>query len=280
MTMAALTKDVFCLEVFQVADPSSQEIQSLLVDVDRYIGERLQASPIVTTAEYSLMELIPGVYFYRFDKQSESAPTFMRIQEHFESPEFRGKVFSQAEYEAWYKTTNEDGVFSYYTDWSGFNFPSYVLDAFYDGRFTEITARERRVLDAFRRKHQRGEKFYVIGTSRHRTNTDQKPMTAQQARERELVVTRHEIAHAMYYRIPEYRQAVDEVLLTIPPKFKAKLYDFLSNSGGYHDSVLQDELHANLVANWNMLYKKGVDYAEVTPQIVRLIKIYRRHLLP
>ena len=43
MTMAALTKDVFCLEVFQVADPSSQEIQSLLVDVDRYIGERLQA---------------------------------------------------------------------------------------------------------------------------------------------------------------------------------------------------------------------------------------------
>lgn len=70
-----------------------------------------------------------------FENQKELASTFVRFQEHYESPEFAGKTFSLEEFKEWYiknsEKGRETGEFTYYEDWSGFNIPSYVMRPFY-----------------------------------------------------------------------------------------------------------------------------------------------------
>lgn len=43
-------------------------------------------------------EIVDRIHVATFDTQRELCSTFLRFQEHYESPEFRGKVFSLAEY--------------------------------------------------------------------------------------------------------------------------------------------------------------------------------------
>ena len=43
-----------------------------------------------------------GLFLVRFNTQYELASTFLRIQEHWESSRFSGRVFSLEEYMDWY----------------------------------------------------------------------------------------------------------------------------------------------------------------------------------
>ena len=52
----------------------------------------------------------------------------MRFQEHYESPEFTGTVFTVGAFRKWYAETY--GAFTYASDWSGFNIPGTVLEPF------------------------------------------------------------------------------------------------------------------------------------------------------
>src|ERR1043166_6690987 len=83
-----------------------------------------------------------AIYLLRFETLYELSSTFLRIQEHYESPHFHGRVFTLEQFMDWYAAKNEKKEFSYFEDWDGFNVPSTAFQPFYDGRFDPLLEKE------------------------------------------------------------------------------------------------------------------------------------------
>lgn len=77
---------------------------------------------------FTFKKLRDRLFELRFDDQYEMCMTFLRYQEHYESPRFAGRKFTLAQYMSWYvKDQSKDGSFSYPQDWGGFNLPVDVI---------------------------------------------------------------------------------------------------------------------------------------------------------
>lgn len=201
----------------------------------------------------SLKGLGHGIYHLSFPSQPLLTATLLRMQEHFESPRFRGEFFSHEEFRSWYRTTHDHKEFSYYADWAGFNFPGSIVAPFLDGRFGALTPAEVAIVEPFR--GMKG-KFYVIGT----IETDS------------LSTLRHEIAHAFYHNNAEYRREVDEILSTVDCSPIHKLLEDL----GYHRAQWQDETHAYLGDPFSDLECHAIDTKPFTRVHHDLLRVYRR----
>ncbi len=173
----------------------------------------------------SIRRIIDRVFHLLFKTQGALASTFLRFQEHYESPVFRGKVFARAEFVSWYRARH--GAFTYHEDWGGFNIPSYVLAPFFDGRFDPLSHRERRLLELF--EDRRGDTFYVIGTFKGGDNETLK----------------HEIAHGLFHTDLHYRRRVLAVLDDADAWLIEEWQEHLAEY--YHPAVWRDEIHAHLV---------------------------------
>ena len=173
------------------------------------------------------LKITDKIFLLVFKNQKEMASTFLRFQEYYESPEFRRKVFTLKEDKKWYSSVR--GSFSYYTDWNGFNIPSYVLKPFVKGKFDPLSKKEGAVLELFSKK--RG-KFYVIGVHKRSKGT--------------LSTLKHEIAHGLFYTDNGYNKEVVKLLSGFD---LSKLKKELGSLGGYHDGVLDDEAHAYSLSN-------------------------------
>jgi hypothetical protein len=198
-----------------------------------------------------------NIFLLEFETQNELASTFLRFQEHYESPEFKGKIFTLDEYKEWY--TGVRGSFSYYTDWSGFNIPSYVFSPFLEGKFDPLTPEENYLLSLF---EDLDHPYYIIGI-----HDDSEKMKK---------TINHEIAHGLFYTNPEYKERVLKILAKYNlDNFK----NWLRSLGGYHESVLDDEVHAytlfgsdkltfeisnemkdELNENFSLFYKKQAEF--------------------
>src|SRR5688572_21180087 len=165
-------------------------------------------------------QVADGIYIVRFDSQYALASTFLRIQEHYESSRFRGRVFTLEDYMDWYAT--RFGAFTYYTDWSGFNVPSTALAPFSSGRFDPLLRKEQQLLRLFASVTT---PFYVIGL-----HDDDDLM--------------HELAHALFFMRPDYRRKVRAAMREHDTRAVARRLA----SMGYHRSVLEDEVHAYVIA--------------------------------
>lgn len=147
----------------------------------------------------------------------------LRFQEHYESPHFQGKVFTWGQYQDWY--AQKFGAFTYFQDWSGFNFPGETLKLFIQGLFDPLLKEEQEILDLFR---YRTDKFYIIGTLIGEETT-----------------RLHEICHGLYYCSPEYVNEVQEILI----KYKDEVQSFKKSliNRGYAENVLDDECNAYFI---------------------------------
>jgi len=174
--------------------------------------------PITTSP--SRRQIADGIYVARFQSQYALASTFLRIQEHYESSRFRGRVFSLEDYMDWYAA--EFGAFTYFEDWSGFNVPSTALEPFYEGRFDPLLRKEQQLLRLFGTVKR---PFYVIGLH------DEDDLT-------------HELAHAFFFMRPDYRREVRAAMRGYNTTAIARHLASL----GYHRRVLEDEVHAYLIA--------------------------------
>jgi hypothetical protein len=179
------------------------------------------------------------------------ASTFLRFQEHYESSEFRNKIFTLEEFKTWFRGARQHGQFSYYDECAGFNFPSSSLVAFMNGSFDPLSVRERAFLSQLPKVP--GD-FYVIGTC---------------GEEAGLPHLQHEIAHGLYCTNQEYRRRVDAVLddLDLTP------IEAVLSQHGYHKSVFRDECHAYLGEDLEYLRRKQIDvspYAEAHKTLLRL----------
>lgn len=158
------------------------------------------------------------IYYLRFSTQHLLCSTFLRFQEHYESPEFKGKIFTLEEFMDWY--AKERGLFSYYSDWAGFNVPSEVLLPFRDGYFDPLTKKEARLLELTGRIEGR---FYLI---------------ADEVSSKSVI--NHEFVHGLFGLNPEYANEVSAAISQhATNRFRRKLEKI-----GYHKDVLDDEINA------------------------------------
>jgi len=169
-------------------------------------------------------QILKNVWLVSFDTQEDLALSFLRFQECYESPRFRGQAFSLDEFKAWYAA--ENGSFSYVDDWSGFNIPSSMFDPFKRGNFDPLSDREKALIAAFVDEPQ---PFYVIGANEGSDALE------------------HEICHALFYVDPEYRAAAQKIISDNLDKL-AHLFLEVADMG-YHQSVHVDEVHAYVSAN-------------------------------
>lgn len=168
-------------------------------------------------------KIAEGIYLLRFKTQYELTATFLRIQEHYESPRFHGRIFSLEQYMDWY--AGRYGNFTYYQDWSGFNVPSTALRPFYDGKFDPLSEKEKQLLRLFKGAQER---FYVIGV--------------YDAGAKDSLT--HELAHALFFIDDSYRKAVREAMRGHDT---TKLARQIAEQG-YAKHVIPDEVQAYIIA--------------------------------
>src|SRR3989344_2357849 len=185
-----------------------------------------------------------------FKNQHDISSTFIRFQEYYESPKFKGKIFALKEYKKWYKSIN--GRFTYYQDWHGFNIPSYVLVPFYKGKFNPLSKKEKVLLNLFREeKHP----FYIIGV--HSGDKDRED------------TLKHEIAHSLFYTNPKYKKDVKKILNEYNLD---ELEKQLLLTGGYNKSTIKDELHT-----YSMERQNKYDHLIPTTLYKRLNKLFNKY---
>ncbi|OGN06705.1 MAG: hypothetical protein A2750_03195 [Candidatus Yanofskybacteria bacterium RIFCSPHIGHO2_01_FULL_45_42] len=164
------------------------------------------------------------IYLIESKTRQDLAATFMRFQEYYESPVFRGRAFSADEFAAWY--ASELGAFTYCQDWAGFNIPSWVLEPFRNGGFDPLTDRENNLLNFFKNV---GGNFYIIGAT---------------SQDKECADTiKHEFVHGAFFTNGDYRRDVINCLNAHKPGVvKVALREM-----GYGENVIEDETNAYLL---------------------------------
>ena len=167
----------------------------------------------------------------------------MRIQEHHESPAFKGQIFTFKDYWAWWALHGPGEL--YWKYWKAFNLPAQAFKPFQDGKFKPHSRIEQVLLDVLKPWVDDG--FYVIATSVGRDHHD----------------IRHELAHALYATNSSYRRKVRCVLEELIPRCRRQIEAYLEKTGGYHPSTWDDEVHAYILAGRQELREEG--YIMVTP---------------
>ena len=191
----------------------------------------------------------PKILTIIFDTQEELTKSFCRVQEYYESPEFKDKIFTLGQYRKWY--IEKYGQWSYYTDWSGFNIPIKTLAPFNEGLFDPLLPEEVTLLEKIK---ENPEVEYIIATYT----------------EARADVMPHEIAHAMFATNPEYRKSVLTLINSYDlSELKKHILEL-----GYSESVLEDECHAYILESHEYLEDKKIKYP--TELLVYLIdlKVY------
>lgn len=172
-----------------------------------------------------------NIYHFIADTQYELTSAFVRIAEFYESPfdEIRGSYFTLDRYMDLYAEHN-DGVFSYFQDWGGFNIPGDSLIQFYDiFKNYAPRAKEETIFSVFEHHiENRDVDFYVIGSIGQDIDT-----------------LRHEYAHAQYYLDDVYRIECNDIYDTIDPATEQLLRESLLDVG-YTESKIKDEVQAYL----------------------------------
>lgn len=168
-----------------------------------------------------------------YTTQDEMTRALVRFQEHYESPEFRGKIFTLGQFRDWY--AQRVGGFTYYQDWDGFNFPDYVLKPFIHGSFDPLMDDELMIVELF---GPRTDKYYIIGT--HLGSKD---------------AIDHETAHALFYLSDGYRKAVEKAVAEHDPVFVESLKSSLKQMG-YCDEVMIDEVNAYMATSPDYVEEK------------------------
>lgn len=169
--------------------------------------------------------LTDNIILLRFANEADVARTFLRFQEHYESPRFEGLVFTHDEFKKWYVETH--GKFDYYEEWyDGFNIPSSVLKKFYSGEFNPLTEGEKMILNMLK---DHTHDYYIIAVHHKKDKS----------------IFHHELAHALFYTDKTYKKKV----LSIMEKYDLKyLEKILHEIDGYSKNVIIDEIQAYSVA--------------------------------
>ncbi len=189
--------------------------------------------------DFNIKKIMPHVYLLRFSTQHNLAMHFLRFQEYYESPKFFRKFFTIADYKEWYSEEHGKGSFTYPKDWTGFNVPSRCLLPFLENpeqAFPDFNSRDKFMLELIRKTatREKGHPFYFIGIFGDEEGS---------CKDGSVGVVYHEIAHALYSTKKKYRETMQKHLAKMDPHIKKGCQSILANMG-YHQSTIEDEIHA------------------------------------
>lgn len=191
-----------------------------------------------------IKEISTSIFHVHFLSREELSLSFLRFQEFYESPEFKGKFFSLKKFKKWYVSNSpkgkKTGKFTYVTDWSGFNIPSHILIPFFEGKFDPLSSREKRLLKFF--ENVKEKSFYIIGTYGKKIPSG---------------TLNHEIAHGLFYTNQEYKIKMLDLVNGLNSETREKIVSALSSMGGYHPDVFDDEIQAYMVDGLKKLLKRA-----------------------
>lgn len=219
--------------------------------------------------------ILPHIYVLTFDTQYEACMSFVRMQEFYESPKFKGKYFTLEEFIDYWAINWGDGYFDYVSRWHGFNLPGNVIEAWKDifwlrdnGSFRE---REVSVLNniqkAMKKEKLVGSKYYVIGVHKESSSASRQE------------VIEHELAHAFYYLYPEYKRVARKMLKEIPKKTFRKAKKALLDLG-YGTNVLEDEMQAYFSTyKYEAGDNKDLRHFRIRKEFVETLSKYRQKLV-
>jgi hypothetical protein len=186
---------------------------------------------------------------------------FMRAQEYYESAfeEIVRKQFKVSRFVDVYKQQYGRKDFTYGSDWSGFNIPSYILEeCMFNIPEDEINNWDKLMLDVIRiiRENEGGHNYYLLGVD-------------ELANE----LLEHEFAHAMYYTLPEYKAEMDKITAECDPTVKDMMYKCITEYG-YADHVLPDEMQAYMATGLGSDMKKA-DIPNIDEWIVKYKEVFQ-----
>lgn len=195
---------------------------------------------MVKYPKYKIKQVVPKVFLVTFNSAYDLAMTFLRSQEYYESPKWKGKSFTLLEYMEWYAKTAGKGAFTYPKDYNGFNLPSRILREVpvpdrnhYDMVMANIVAE---IETDFNCHFQ---DYYIIGVSKERGDKS---------------TINHEIAHGLYTTNSIYREQVNILIKQLPATVRKKLFKALSKRQ-YNKSVFVDETNAYLSTGFHHTWK-------------------------
>ena len=174
----------------------------------------------------TIKEIKPGVIQFHYDNNVQLGASFLRLQEYYESisERFFRKKFQFADYIIWYASEN-DGEFSYFDDYTGFNINGEVVKEFFQTYSADDLSSGELLMKSIS-DQQKDTKFCFIGTCVGEEYT-----------------IPHEVAHAMFYLHPEYKRKMLGLVRKLPKKTqelcKRNLKKLL-----YNPYVMEDEIHA------------------------------------
>jgi len=182
-----------------------------------------------------IKKVCDGVYHVDFINRYLLGSTLMRIQEYYESPykSIKGKYFSLEDFLDIYSKDN--GSFTYFVDWSGFNFPSSIFDNFVKKFSHDFTRKEREFVKLISDLNSNG-KYYIIASCGY--NEDD---------------VRHELAHAYFYLSKEYYNKMVNMCASF--EYSSCLVDKLIEMG-YDKNIIVDELQAYLCVSKKKYFSK------------------------
>lgn len=192
---------------------------------------------------FSLHQVRDQIFHLKLNTRYNTNMCFWRYSEYGESSYWQERVPTLVEFMSWYSQEHstaryEDGiaeVFSYTTDWAGFNIPSTTFDILlpekepspikdwnqYDSIMLAAVTHIRSIVH--------GKSFYLIGT-------------AMEDRDSEDTLL-HEMSHALYFLCADYKEKQQKILLNINAKWRVSLKKVLKKMM-YADSVIEDEMIA------------------------------------
>ena len=171
------------------------------------------------------------IWAVKINDSYSRAMVFLRPQEYYESAfsEIIGKQFKFSKYIDRYKQEYGKQEFTYGDDWAGFNIPSNILEeCMFNIDKDEINTYDKIMLSVIHSiKEFEGEhNYYLLGVDELKND-----------------LLKHEFAHAMFYTLPEYKNAMLKINSECDGIIKSSIYKCITEYG-YADHVLPDEFQA------------------------------------
>lgn len=209
------------------------------------------------TYKLNIVEVLPRIFMVSMNNQNVLGRTFMRFQEHYESPypEIKNTIFTRDHFKKIYKERRGASKFTYCDDWAGYNFPSYVLKHFIDGKFNPLIGCEKQIVDYFRKLVKDSDKgFYIIGT----ISDDE-------------TIINHELSHGLWYTNKKYKTAQRKAISSLSKETRDEINNQIRKFG-YCDEVLEDETVAYLTANGDWVKEHCRVKARVLNPVIAKLK--------
>ena len=209
---------------------------------------------------FKIKEIKQGIFLFEFKNNYDMCMHFLRYQEFYESssPKFRGKKFEIFDFMRWYAHKFGKGVFTYTDDWDGFNIPGDVIKKVNNLYIEDKNIYDYEMMMAWKQCQAKVDgKFYIIGVVKGSG------------------ALTHEIAHGMFYLVPEYKKEMTKLVKALEPAINKEM-NLTLKSLGYTPKVFVDETQAYMATGLSYSFDDTTSWPDERKLFEEVFKKYNR----